>query len=72
MLLGKIYQNREIYRLVQIYPEISFDVTFDLMDGCEKIKYPGGLKLGNKGKKGEIPKVVYDGSKITPFEKFGL
>ena len=72
MLLGKIYQNQEKYRLVNIYPDLSFDITFDLEEGCKKITYAGALKLGKRGKKEDKGKVVYDGTAITPFEKFGI
>jgi hypothetical protein len=72
MLLGKIYKDQEKYRLLNIYLDLTFDITFDLEEGCEKIKYPGALKLGNRGKKGEKGKVIYDGTSITPFKKFGI
>lgn len=72
MLLGKILKNEERYRLVHIYPEISFDITFDLLEECRKITYPGGFRLGRRGKMGEKPTYINDGSKICPFQKFGI
>lgn len=72
LLLGKVYQDKEIYRLVQIYPLTTLDTTFDLFEESRKITYAGRLQLGNKGKKREKPFYINDGTKIEPFVQFGL
>jgi hypothetical protein len=71
VIIGKTDPVKEIYRMVQIYPDVDLDITFDLMAECHARKYNGVLVL-NKGAN-KVPEFKSNqDEKHYPFENLGL
>lgn len=71
VLIGKTDPVKETYRMVQIYPEVDLDTTFDLMIEYHARKYNGVLVLNRGANKS--PEFKYNpDEKHYPFENLGL
>lgn len=71
VVIGKTDPVKEIYRMVQIYPDVDLDITFDLMAECHARKYNGVLVLKRGVNKPTEFKYSPD-EKHYPFESLGI
>jgi hypothetical protein len=71
VIIGKSDPVKEIYRMVQIYPTVELDTTFDVIAECKARKYNGVLVLNKGANRVPVFKSNQD-EKHYPFENLGL
>lgn len=71
VIIGKSDPVKEIYRMVQIYPTVDIDTTFDVIAECKARTYNGVLVLSKGANR--IPEFKSNqDEKHYPFEDMGL
>lgn len=71
IIMGKIHQNRHVYRMCQVNPIIDLLVDFDAVAECYNKKYLGVLRL-EKGLGDKLNFVYLENEKHYPFERLNF